>query len=225
MNLARVPVAACDFVAAHRVRGRAINDLHFGGYLAWRFWPERDRLPFITTQPENARPRDRALFAAAVVAPEGWKALDGRHRFDWAILDRDPSPGEQLLASVANDARFVPVFMDDVALVFVRRDGPLAAVADSFGYRVVPAERAAREALVAACARDSLLRSRARAEFERQSASSPQNALSEQALGVLALMDDRRDEARRHLRRALAVWPKLESARRILKASEASAGD
>ena len=33
--------AACDWIAAHGVRGRAFNQFFFGGYLLHRFWPER----------------------------------------------------------------------------------------------------------------------------------------------------------------------------------------
>jgi hypothetical protein len=213
-----LPVAACDFVAAHGVRGRALNDLHLGGYLLWRFWPERDRLPFITTQPENARPEDRDGLARALVSESAWRALDRRCRFDWALLDRSPSPGERLLDYVDADTSFVPVFEDDAAAVLVRRHGPLAAVADSFGFRVVPASRERREKLIAACERDPALRARARVELERQAASSPRNAFAEQALGALALMDGRAEEGRAHLERALAVRPTLASARRMLEA-------
>jgi len=222
LDTRELPVAACDFVARHGVRGRALNDLHLGGYLLWRFWPERDRLPFITTQPENASRADRDGYAAALVDEEGWRGLEARRDFEWVLLDRNPSPGEKLLESVANDPRFVPVFMDDAAIVFVRTPGRLAAVADSFAYRVIPADLGRRKELIAACERDSTLRALATREFARESSTSPANALSEQALGVLALMDGRPDRARPHLERALELKPDLESARKLLE--QASGG-
>ncbi|MBI1795494.1 MAG: hypothetical protein HYR74_00415 [Candidatus Eisenbacteria bacterium] len=49
VDMARFPVAACDFMAAHGVRGRGFNDLG-GAYVAWRFWPERARLPDMTAR-------------------------------------------------------------------------------------------------------------------------------------------------------------------------------
>jgi hypothetical protein len=55
LDMARHPVRAADFMAAHGVRGRSFNDLG-GAYLAWRFWPERDRLPFITCTLETVTP-------------------------------------------------------------------------------------------------------------------------------------------------------------------------
>jgi hypothetical protein len=211
-----LPVVACDWIAAHGVRGRALNDMHLGGYLLWRFWPERDRLPFMTTQPEDVPRDDRNAYAAALTDERAWRTLDARCRFDWAMLDRNPSPGERLLAFVGADSSFVPVFMDDAAVVFARRDGPMAALADSFGYRTVPADRTRRDALLDACAGDPTLRARARAEFARQSAASAQNAYAEQALGALALMDGDVVQGRAHLEHALSVRPSLESARRVL---------
>ena len=214
-----LPVAACDFVARHGVRGRAMNDLHLGGYVLWRFWPDRERLPFLTTQPENASRADRDGYAAALADENGWRSLEARREFEWVLLDRHPSPGERLFDAVAADTRFVPVFMDDAAIVFVRREGRLAAVADSFAYRVVPADLERRKELIAACERDSTIRSLATREFTRQSAESPENGLSEQALGALALMDGRPDRARPHLERALKVDPTSAGARRLLEAA------
>ena len=217
-----LPVAACDFVARHGIRGRAMNDLHFGGYVLWRFWPDRERLPFLTTQPENASRADRDGYAAALADQNGWRSLEARHEFEWVVLDRHPSPGERLFDAVAADTRFVPVFMDDAAIVFVRSAGRLAAVADSFAYRVVPADLERRKELIAACERDSTIRALATREFTRQSAESPENALSEQALGALALMDGRPDLARPHLERALAIDPASTGARRLLEAASGS---
>jgi len=219
LDTRKLPVAACDFIEARGIRGRALNDLHLGGYLAWRAWPGRDRLPFMTTQPENARPDDRRAYAAALIEARGWQQLQIRHRFEWVLLDRNPSPGERLLAWVAADTAFAPVFMDDAAIVFVRRRGALAAVADSFAFRTVPADPDARRALIFACEGDSALRAAATAEFARQAASSSQSALAEQALGTLALMEGRIEQGRAHLERALAIRPTLPGARRMLEAA------
>jgi len=217
-----MPVAACDFVQAHGIRGRAFNDFHLGGYVAWRFWPDRSRLPFMTTQPENSKLEDRAAMVNADLEENAWRSLDVRCRFDWLLLDRlRNGPRDSLLAFLDRDSRFACVFMDDAAYLFVRRDGALAAVADSFRFRLVPAAPDGREALIARCEDDPAVRSAARVEFQRQALDSPRNAFAEQALGTLALMDARYSEARIHLERALEVRPSLESARRMLAASRA----
>jgi len=73
-----VPEHACDFMAAHRVRGRGFNHFHFGGYLLWRFWPDRERLPFATIHPEAMRREDRLAYETARTDTAGWQALDRR---------------------------------------------------------------------------------------------------------------------------------------------------
>jgi hypothetical protein len=40
----KYPVAACDFMEAHGVRGRGFNQFGFSGFLLHRFWPDRTRL-------------------------------------------------------------------------------------------------------------------------------------------------------------------------------------
>jgi len=215
-----MPVAACDFVQSHGIRGRAFNDFHLGGYMAWRFWPDRSRLPFASTQAENSRPEDQAAMVSADVDESAWHALDRRCQFGWLLLDRlRNGPRDSLLTFLDRDSSFACVFMDDAAYLFVRRSGSLAAVADSFRFQSVPASPEGREGLIARCEDDAGVRSAARAEFQRQALDSPRNAYAEQALGTLALMDGRYGEARIHLERALAVRPSLESARRLLEAA------
>ena len=72
LDLSGVPVVAGDFMRDHGVRGRGFTPLHFGGYLAFRFWPERDRLPFMSTQPENTPREDRLLYARAFTDRDAW---------------------------------------------------------------------------------------------------------------------------------------------------------
>ena len=50
-----VPAAACDWIAKTGVRGRSFNYFEHGGYLTWRFWPDRARLSFLTTSPRRLR--------------------------------------------------------------------------------------------------------------------------------------------------------------------------
>ena len=37
-----------DFMLAEGIRGRGLNHFYYGPYQLYRFWPERDRLPFMT---------------------------------------------------------------------------------------------------------------------------------------------------------------------------------
>jgi Flp pilus assembly protein TadD len=205
---ATYPGAACDFIAAHGIRGRMLNDPHHGGYLAYRFWPDRGRLPFISSQPEYARPEDRTGLLMALVREDGWRALDERCRFDVVLLERDQDPADSLLDFFDRDPRFALVFADDVAELLIRRERFPALVA-AFSYRVVPAGRARRYALTAAAESDAALRRAAEAELDRMISSSPIEAGASHQRGYLALMDRDWDGARRHLERALRLDPLL----------------
>src|SRR2546428_844128 len=88
-----LPVRACDFIAAHGVRGRGFNHYHLGGYVLWRFWPDRLRLPFMDVHQTGTR-EDRRLVAALPTDPAAWRALDRRYRFDYALLNRFRNEGD-----------------------------------------------------------------------------------------------------------------------------------
>ena len=77
--LERFPVAACDFMERAGVRGRGFEHFRFVGYQAWRFWPDRSRLPFMDIHQSGA-PADRAAFAAAFTEPATWTNLARRYR-------------------------------------------------------------------------------------------------------------------------------------------------
>ncbi len=219
-----VPERACDFIAAEGIHGRGFNHFHFGGYMLWRFWPDRGRLPFATIHPEALRREDRLGYEHARSDPGGWRALDRRHRFDYALLYRRQLGGDRLLDSVDADTSWALVFLDDVAAVFVRNDGPLAPVAGRLAYQVAPAGRGAIGALGRACERDTVLRARAEAELARQSAGSPNDAMASSVLATLELMDGRLGDAEARLRHALVVDPELPRAHERLGMIALAAG-
>src|SRR6185436_14409244 len=82
---------------------------------------------------------DRRLAAGVTTDPATWSVIDGKHRFDYALLNRYWIQGDRSLDALDADTSFAVVFMDDAAALYVRRSGPLRAVADSFAYRIVPA--------------------------------------------------------------------------------------
>jgi tetratricopeptide (TPR) repeat protein len=177
--------------------------------MLWRFWPERERLPFATIHPEALRRQDRLAYETARTDPAGWPALDGRYRFDYALLYRRQIGGDLLLDALDTDPAWALVFLDDVGAVYVRRDGPLAAIADSFAYVAAPGGKSAIGALGRACDRDTALRDLALADLARQANASPYNAMANSVRGTLLLMGGRLDEAEIRLREALAADPDL----------------
>ena len=200
------PAAACDFIARHGVRGRGFNHFHLGGYMLWRFWPERDRLPFMDIHQAGTRD-DRNLYAFAQVDRDAWLELDRRHRFDYALLARHQGPDDRLPDWLEADSTWALVFADDAAMLYVRRGGALEPVARDQGFRHYGAGRARSSELGAACVRDPALRGEVESELDRQIGSSPRNAISRTLLGTLLFLDGRTTAAREQLERALSVDP------------------
>ncbi len=209
LDMRYIPERACDFMAAHGVRGRGFNHFHTGGYMLWRFWPERERLPFATIHPEALRREDRLGYESARTQAAGFRALDDRHHFDYALLYRRQLGGDLLLDELDADPGWALVFLDDVGAIYVRREGPLAAIADSFAYRAAPAGKRAIGALGRASDRDTVLRAQAIAELERQAAGSPLNAMTNSVLATLLMSGGRLGEAEARLRQALIADPDL----------------
>jgi len=200
------PVAACDFMEAHDVRGRGFNQFGFAGYQLYRFWPDRTRLPFIDIHQSGTR-LDRDQYAWAQQRADTWQELDRRHAFDYALLGRMFFNHAPLLNVLDADSSWALVFLDDVMALYVRRAGPLAGVVRDFEYRHLPAGGARLGPLADACTRDSVLRATVAVELEREVKDSAWHANALTLLANIALQEARFADARSLLERSLAVDP------------------
>ena len=174
-DMSRAPVHACDWIAAHDVRGRTINHFALGGYILWRFWPDAGRLPFMDIHPEDATREARDLLHLAMTRPEGWSELTARFRPDVALFSRRTADRRGLLDTVDEDPGWALVFIDDVAALYLNRSGTMAALADRAGYRTLGGSRASIGARLERAAGDSTFRRQLRAELVRQAGESPVN--------------------------------------------------
>jgi hypothetical protein len=206
IDLAHYPVRACDFMAEHGVRGRGFNQFYIGGYQMFRFWPERDRLPFMDIH-QTGSVWDRTYYMRAQAERASWDTLDARYRFDYVLLGNQHPPGETLSETLDSDSRWALVFTDDAASVLVRRDGPLAAVAERYAYRKIGTGRAWLERARGECREDSDSCAVVIAELERVIASSPYDSQAHSVLANAMLLFGRYQEAGRHLEAALSVDP------------------
>jgi hypothetical protein len=206
LELARYPVRACDFMAAHGVRGRGFNDFQ-GGYQAWRFWPDRTRLPFMTGTPEAATRTDRNLLSLAQQSRAAWEELDRRHRFDYVLISRFQSGWGRLLDFLDADSTWALVFADDAAALYVRRGGPLAGVAARYAYRWLPGGTERLAPLGRAAQADSSIRHGVEAELLRATGESPYHSQASSLLARMAWVERRLGDARRHTEAALRVDP------------------
>jgi tetratricopeptide (TPR) repeat protein len=161
--------------------------------------------------------RDRYDYSFSAVTAEAWHVLDQRHHFDYVLLRRPPYPGDQRLDMMdADTTSWALVFMDDAAALYVRRDGPLRALADRFGYRLMGAGAARAVALSATVRRDSTMRARVAGELEREARESKYNSLALTRLGSTAIVEGDLARARRDLERALVANSRAPRAREWL---------
>jgi hypothetical protein len=207
----KYPVAACDFMAAHDVRGRGFNLFGFAGYQLFRFWPDRTRLPFMDIHQAGTK-EDRYLYAWVQQSEEAWRQLDRKYRFDYALHARGLFERYSLLNQLDADSTWALVFVDDVMALYARRDGPLAALARDFAYHEVPGGATRLVPLGDAAERDTALRARFRAELDRVIAESPQHAQALQLEANLAAAAGRYADAKSLLARSIAVNPFAEGA-------------
>lgn len=190
-----LPAAASDFIEREGVHGRSFNLFQQGGYLLWRFWPDRERLPFMDIHQTGTR-EDRRLYAFAVSDARAWRELDARHRFDWTLLSRVPHERTTLLDVLdADSTTWSLVFVDDAAALFARRDGADAAIAERRRYRWLPAGMARLRDLGARVYSDSAVKAGVRSELERCVASSPWHADALSGLVNIALSESRWEDA------------------------------
>ncbi len=206
LDLRSFPVEAGNFIEAHGVRGRGFNYFYHGGWLLWRFRAERDRLPFMDVH-QAGTPEIRAAYLSAFAYRGAWRSLDDTHHFDWLLLRRTQAPGDSVLDFADDDTSFARVFLDDAGALYVRRQGANRAVADAFGYRVLPGGVARLTPLGRACETDSALRAATRAELERARAGSPHHARAASLLANVALIEGRFADARALLLEAQAIAP------------------
>src|SRR5678816_2972117 len=121
LDLRRYPVAACDFMAREGVRGRIYNAFFHGGYLLWRFWPDRGRLPFMDIHQSGTR-ADRDGQAYAKGSEPAWRTLDTARRFEIFLGPRYEVTDGEFLDRRDRDSTWALVFVDDAVALYVRRE-------------------------------------------------------------------------------------------------------
>ncbi len=201
------PVRACDWMAEHGVRGRGFNAFDQGGYLLWRFWPERDRLPFMDIHQSGTK-QDRYTVAYVPQDSAAWRTLDSQRRFDWVMWPhpKDARPGLPDFLD-ADTTTWALVFTDDASALWLRRDGALSALANAQRYRWLPAGTRRLNAVGEAAFADTAVRAEVRAELQRALAASPYTGYAHSMAANLELGAGRWAEALAHVQAARAAVP------------------
>jgi tetratricopeptide (TPR) repeat protein len=199
----QLPVRAVEVLRSAGIPARPFDTFHFGGYLEWMLGGKVFQDGRGGLRPDEAR--------AAMLGPfsrETFLALDERYRFDALIIEY-PELAPDLAAALAAEApdedwaadrsRWALVAFDDGGMLYLRRDGALAALAARGEYRF------ARPAVPPGVGTRDL--AAAREEFERSLREAPRCATCRNALGYLYLREGRLGEAEAMFAGALAGAP------------------
>ncbi len=223
-DLRRYPVAACDFIEREGLRGRIYNAFFHGGYLLWRFWPDRGRLPFMDIHQSGTR-ADRDDQAYAHGMESAWRDLDARRRFELFVGPRYAASDAGFLDRRDRDSTWALVFLDDAAALYVRREPKFAPVIAAHEYHFLGGGDAKIQAVQARVARDSTLRPQLAHELDRAIHESRAASRALYVRGALAAFEGRFADASADFRRSLAVDPDIRRAHEGLGAIALAQGD
>jgi hypothetical protein len=117
LDAASYPIGAADWLAAHpEVGTRMYNQYGWGGYLAYRFYPDPNRRVFIFG--EAALMGDPLLnqYEDVQTLRSDWKQVLDRYGIDYVVYNR----GEALSNVLATQPDWHLVYQDSVAVIYVR---------------------------------------------------------------------------------------------------------
>jgi len=111
------PIAAADWLAAHpEVGTRMYNQYGWGGYLAYRFYPDPNRRVFIFG--EAALMGDSLLnqYQDVQTLRSDWKQVLDQYQVDYVVYNR----GEALANVLATQPDWTLAYQDSVAVIYIR---------------------------------------------------------------------------------------------------------
>ncbi|HEY7677042.1 MAG TPA: hypothetical protein VIG69_08205, partial [Candidatus Methylomirabilis sp.] len=132
------PEGASAFLERHRLDGRLFNAYEFGGYLIWRRWPANQVL--IDGRYDAVLFDERLLqdYEAAYRSPAALDRITAAYGVDILVLNANPT--RQRIPFLDAHPAWARVYWDNVAEVFVRREGRHAGLAADHEYRLTRAE-------------------------------------------------------------------------------------
>jgi hypothetical protein len=117
LDASSYPIGAADWLAAHpEVGTHMYNQYGWGGYLAYRFYPEKNRQVFIFGEAElMGDPLLNQYDDVQNLRPD-WKAILAQYDVDYVVFNT----GDALSNVLATQPDWKLVYQDKVAVIFVR---------------------------------------------------------------------------------------------------------
>jgi len=124
------PVRAANFLEAAGVQGRMFNDPSDGGYLIWRFYPERK--VYFDGRWEVYGNRFFENFKHVCSSPDLFEKQAAPMEIRYALLPHSVGYLQRLIRHMADSPQWKPVYFDAVSLVFVKNVPENAEVIEGF---------------------------------------------------------------------------------------------
>jgi hypothetical protein len=117
LDASSYPIGAADWLAAHpEVGTRMFNQYGWGGYLAYRFYPDPNRKVFIFGEAElMGDPLLNQYNDVQNLRPD-WKTVLDQYHVDYVLFNR----GEALSNVLATQPEWTLAYQDSVAVIYVR---------------------------------------------------------------------------------------------------------
>lgn len=109
-----LPIDAVTWLEEHPQEGRMFNDLNWGGYIAWRLWPEQKTFADSMADVTGEMTFD---YETILTMSNGWEALMSRYDIAWVILPPD-APLTQTLSSEVN---WLTIYTDSTAVILRKK--------------------------------------------------------------------------------------------------------
>ncbi|HRQ38751.1 MAG TPA: hypothetical protein PLD25_12660 [Chloroflexota bacterium] len=109
------PIAAVDAIRDDLPTGNMFNEFHWGGYLLYRLWPERE--VFMDAQTDFYGEALTREFIQIADAEAGWEERLAARDVQWVILP----PTRPLAAWLSQSGEWDEVYRDDTAVIWVRQ--------------------------------------------------------------------------------------------------------
>lgn len=216
----RFPVGAAQFIRNH-ISGNTLNTMEFGGYLIWRWFPERR--VFCDGRLDVYGPEFFEQYRRALWSGPQFDTIVTRYSITNCILAWPPDLEERTEKYLGRTLALRPdwrlVYWDDVALVYVCRDSANIALAESLGYRAL------LPMLLWPGGTDSVPAGQTLAEAQRAVDMSPGSARAHAVLGSALLLSGRTAEATAEFSTARRIVPSYLPAIQGEAMSAAASGD
>jgi hypothetical protein len=113
------PKGAATYMESHNLGSRVFNTQYWGAYIDWRLWPRYQPIldAFIEMHPVEVW-RDARLITDGHVR---WEELLDKYAVDTLLLE-DVVESDQLIQAIDRSPRWLRVYKDDVAVIYVRTE-------------------------------------------------------------------------------------------------------